>query len=121
MPLFFREGRSKLQLAKISILEAEYGRKQKAREINNKVEYIFKEIENLEIQEKIFTNNTVNYERLLEAEKRKFEIGESSLFLINSRETKVIESQIKLIDLRGKYRKSILSLQYSTGTLLLQQ
>ena len=118
MPLFLRQERANFQLSKVNIVETEYAQKQKVREINNKVEYYFKEIQNLEIQEKIFTVNTVNYETLLEAEKRKFEIGESSLFLINSRENKVISSQIKLIDLRGKYQKSHASLTHSMGQQL---
>ena len=118
MPLFFRQQRGDFQLSKVKILETEYVQKQKVREIQNKVEYYFSEIKNLEMQEKIFTRNTVNYEILLSAEKRKFAIGESSLFLINSRENKVISSQIKLIDLRGKYQKSIGSLTHSTGQTL---
>ena len=118
MPLLFREQRGNFQMSKVHIEETKYQQKQKVREINNKVEYYFQEIKNLEIQEKIFTRNTVNYERLLEAEKRKFDIGESSLFLINSRENKVISSQIKLIDLRGKYQKSHASLTYSMGHFL---
>ena len=118
MPLFFRQQRGDYQKSKVAIQETEYAQIQKVREINNKVEYYYQEIKNLEIQEKLFTINTVNYETLLEAEKRKFEIGESSLFLINSRETKVISSQIKLIDLRGKYQKSHASLTYSMGMKL---
>jgi len=120
MPLLYRAQRGAYKLSKIKIIETEYTQKQKLREIQNKVAYYFSEIKNLEIQEKIFTKNTVNYETLLNAEKRKFSIGESSLFLINSRENKVISSQIKLIDLRGKYQKSISSLVYATGNLLIK-
>ena len=121
MPLFFREQRGAYQLSKVKILETEYQQKQKRRELENKVEYYFQEIKNLELQEKLFTKNTVNYERLLEAEKRKFEIGESSLFLVNSRENKVISSQIKLINLRGKYQKAITSLTFSTGKAIIEE
>ena len=39
---------------------------------------------------------------LLRGEERKFELGESSLFIINSREAKLIESQVKEIVLENK-------------------
>lgn len=120
VPLLFREQRGAFQQTKVNIQETQYMQLQKAREIDNKITYYIMEIQNLEIQEKIFTKNTVNYERLLDAEKRKFDIGESSLFLINSRENKVIESQIKLIDLRGKYQKSTASLKYTAGSTLIE-
>ena len=53
-----------------------------------------------------------NYEKLLEAEIRKFDIGESSLFLINSRESKLIEARIKLISMETKLQKERVSLLY---------
>ena len=57
-----------------------------------------------------------NYSLLLKAEERIFFIGESSLFLINSREQKLIEGQLKEIELIVKEldalasRRNILSL-----------
>jgi outer membrane protein TolC len=54
----------------------------------------------------------------VEAEEKRFENGESSLFLINSRENKALESQEKLIELKTKYYKSIFALQWISGKLL---
>ena len=119
-PLFLREARSDFRLTKVKLEETSFQRMQSAREIRNEIESSYQELKNLELQEQLFTINTVNYERLLEAEKQKFDLGESSLFLINSREINVIESQIKLINLRGKYQKSIASLTYSTGQTLIE-
>jgi len=39
----------------------------------------------------------------LKAEERKFQLGESSLFLVNSRESKLIDGQLKAIALQNKY------------------
>jgi hypothetical protein len=54
---------------------------------------------------------------LVKAEESKFEQGESSLFLINSRETKAMESAEKLIDLKAYLFKSVYGLQASAGVL----
>ena len=43
---------------------------------------------------------------MLSAEERKFTFGESSIFLINSRERNLIDSQLKAIDLQNKYLKT---------------
>jgi outer membrane protein TolC len=56
-----------------------------------------------------------NYEQLRNGEVQKFEAGESSIFLINSRETKLIEAQAKLIDLQGKYEKEKATLIWAAG------
>jgi outer membrane protein TolC len=52
---------------------------------------------------------------LLQGEKRKFEEGESSLFLVNSRETSLITAEIKLISLLGKYQKAKAGLLMAIG------
>ena len=46
---------------------------------------------------------------------RKFDNGESSLFLINSRESKLIESRIKLASLQSKYQKERASVYFAAG------
>jgi len=54
---------------------------------------------------------------LLQAEQRKFEVGESSIFLINSREQKLIETQLKFNKLQGEFAKDLLSVYWSAGQL----
>jgi len=53
----------------------------------------------------IANQNINNYQRLLQGEEAKYGNGESSLFLINSRENKLIEAQQKVIELRFKFIK----------------
>ena len=43
-----------------------------------------------------------DYSKLLKAEERKFQVGESSIFLVNSRESKLIDSRLKAIELENK-------------------
>jgi hypothetical protein len=44
-----------------------------------------------------------NYTALLSAEERKFGFGESSLFLINTRESKLIDAKLKQNEVENKY------------------
>jgi hypothetical protein len=65
----------------------------------------------------VYRNNLNNYEKLWQSEKRLFESGESSLFMINSREMSYINAQLKLNDLSNKYQKASLDAEYSFGQL----
>ena len=54
-----------------------------------------------------FINGIVrDYNTLLNAEERKFFMGESSLFLVNTRESKLIESKLKAIDIQNLFFKT---------------
>ncbi|RZK66353.1 MAG: transporter, partial [Pedobacter sp.] len=50
----------------------------------------------------------------------KFTLGESNLFLINSRETKLIDMKIKQESMISSYQKTIAELYYKAGTRQLQ-
>jgi outer membrane protein TolC len=71
----------------------------------------------LQKQVALQSNNYASYTQLLKAEESKFYNGESSMFLINSRETKALEALEKLIDLKTKYFKTLYALQWSAGLL----
>jgi hypothetical protein len=47
----------------------------------------------------------------------KFRIGESSIFLLNSREQKLMETQLKLAKLQSKYQKLRRKLDWASGQL----
>ena len=59
-----------------------------------------------------------NSRDLLLAENEKFRLGSSSLFLINSREVKLIETQEKLADLQAKFQKNRVALEGVAGILV---
>ena len=58
-----------------------------------------------------------DYYRLVEGERQLFSAGESSLFLVNSREIGYINAQKKLYELIGKNQESLLKISYSLGNL----
>ena len=82
-----------------------------------KVRNYFNEYLTLKNQIQLQRDMLTNYENLFLAEEALFQNGESSLFLINSRENKVLENQRKLIELKTRYLKTIYGLQWSSGLL----
>ncbi|MBK6833372.1 MAG: TolC family protein [Bacteroidetes bacterium] len=65
-----------------------------------------------------FAEKNVRYSKqLLEAEKLKFDSGESSLFLLNTRENKWLESELKLAEYRTKFIKTVFELVYVKGSI----
>lgn len=118
MPLFFRKGRGKVQEQNIKLSQLELKRKQKAISLSNKVQNHFIELRNLRNQIELLEDMVENYSTLLDMEQTKFEIGESSVFLLNSREIKLIESKIKLVSTKETYLKAFWKLQWVLGSLV---
>ena len=116
-PLFLRKERGKMELTRIKIQDAEYHLQRKRLEVANKVNNYYNEQDNLLEQIKLYEGQVDNYQRLLNAEYQKFDVGESSIFLLNSREQKLIEAQLKLTELRGKFFKSVQKLLWAAGRL----
>ncbi len=56
-----------------------------------------------------------DYQTMLSAEERKFEVGESSVFLINAREQKLIEATLKANTVGIKYLNANATLFNSLG------
>ena len=102
-PLFLRKERGDLRLAKNKLQDKEYEFLSTELEIKNKISAVFAEIESLVEQTNLIEDIVQNYNQLLNAETRKFSFGESSIFLINSRENSLIDSQLKNIQIQNKW------------------
>lgn len=114
-PLFFRKERGGLQLAALKIMDTEYQLTQKQQEIRNKIIAYQNELANLRQQIQLATEMRDNYDRLLAGENDKFKLGESSVFLVNSRENKLIDAQLKLAKLQAEARKAEAGLRWAAG------
>ncbi len=117
MPILFRKARGKLEQVKVKAAQTELKREQKDISLTNKVKNYFLELQNLNQQIQLMEEMVDNYRRLLEAEQIKFDIGESSVFLLNSREQKLIESQLKLVKTKSSYLKAWWKLQWAAGVI----
>ncbi|MEO0505644.1 MAG: TolC family protein [Bacteroidota bacterium] len=102
-PLFLRKERGDLKLAKFKLRDAEYERDNALIEIQNKVIAIYRELDSYTTQNQLIADIVRDYNTLLSAEERKFSFGESSLFLINSRESKLIDAYLKQNELQNKF------------------
>lgn len=117
IPLFLREGRGDYRKAKLKIQETNLEVSNKRWQIENKVRFYYNEMTLLEKQMRITQQALNNYQILLRNEVLRFENGESSLFLVNTRENKVMESMEKLVELRIKYYKSRYATEWAAGIL----
>ena len=112
-----RQARGDLAKTKNKIAEIDYSRKLTELEIQNKVKSTYAESTSLVSQINVSEQNYLNNKKLLDAENVKFSMGESSMFLVNSREMKLIETQQKLVALKTKFFKSIVANQWAAGLL----
>jgi outer membrane protein TolC len=103
LPLFLRKERGDLKLAKLKLKDAEFELDYTEIQIRNKTLAIYRELESFEAQNALIKDIVANYNILLLAEERKFSFGESSLFLINTREGKLIDAELKRNEVRNKY------------------
>lgn len=117
MPVLLRKERGDLNLTRLKIKEAQYELQNKNLEIKNKVLMALNESKTLNDQIKLYTQTVKDYDNLLRSEKRMFDGGESSLFMINAREISYLNAKNKLIELKTKYEKSILTIEYAIGEL----
>lgn len=114
-PLFLRKERGKLGQAKIKKFQNELELKQTQRDIETEIRKAYNELLNLRLQIVEQTSMVANYQILVDGEYRRFLNGESSLFLINTQETKLIESQIKLESQKMKFEKARATLSWAVG------
>lgn len=115
IPLRFSEGRGKFRATQFKIQGAEYGLMQERLELINKLNAIYQEVLILQKQLSLASSNFKNYSILFKGETTRFSIGESSLFLLNMRENKMLESWSKLIEIQTKYLQSRAGLIWATG------
>jgi outer membrane protein TolC len=111
----FRSERSDVQLARIKIENTTLMQQQKTLELQNKLRLAFNELDNLQKQITTYNQAVANYQQLLQLENTRFELGESTFFLINSREMKFLESQIKLAKLFAEYKISLANIDWASG------
>ncbi len=102
-PLFLRKERAGVKLAEFKIQDTQFQLESEKLQITNKIKSQQFEINSLEKQQKIIDDLVKNYNTMLQSEERLFSFGESSIFLINSRENSLVGSQISLISIIYKF------------------
>lgn len=117
VPLFLRKPRNEYKMAKLISENNELELKNKQNQIDYKRKYILDAIQIVTAQISNAERSASYSKMLVEAERLKFNTGESSLFLLNTRESKWLESELKLAEYKLKYIKTFLELIYIDGSL----
>jgi len=115
-PIFTRKARGEQKLIEIEQENNRLSMITARQRIQNQRDVMFSEIAYLEDASDVLRKNIQDAARMLEAENIKLTIGESSIFLVNSREIKFLEFQEKNLKLNKELLLKRLELLY-----LLQQ
>lgn len=110
IPVFLRKERAGLKLAKLKIQDSEFSLQFERKNLENKLKSQQQEIASLQIQKEYNIKLVQDFSTLLSSEERLFTMGESSLFVINSRENTLVSSQLNAIALENRYFQAILGL-----------
>lgn len=102
IPIFLRQARADYRIVRSKSVQNQLDVDFKRQDIAAKIETYKNEVINYHQQLATTGLAVVNQEKLREAEEKKYSNGESSLFLINARETKLIEIKEKEIDIKLK-------------------
>jgi outer membrane protein TolC len=114
-PIPNRKARGSVQLADLKIDQNQALMLQKQQEIAVKIGQYNSELLILNQQIKLYGDLTGQYRQLLDFEMERFRNGESSIFLVNTREQRWLDAQIKYIKLLGEYRKAEAGLVWAQG------
>lgn len=117
LPLRLSEGRGGYRQARLKIKETQYEVALQQQAIENKIKTYYNELLGLQQQVKIYEAAYKNYQLLFRGEDTRYKAGESSLFLLNSRENKLLESMQKLVELKAKFNKTKQAVLWAAGQL----
>lgn len=102
-PLFLRKERGSLKLAKYKVQETEFVLDLEKVQLTNKINAQKLEIASLLIQKDLIKDLVQDNMTMLNSEERLFSFGESSLFLINTRENNLVSAQLSQIALENRF------------------
>lgn len=116
-PILLRKERSSLQVTRLKIASTQYDYALKQRELSVKIAQVNNEWATRYEQSEAALVVSTNYKKLTLAERSLFDLGESSLFLVNAREASYLSAQSKYLESAAKTQKSALEAQYALGKL----
>ncbi len=103
-PLISRKERATLKIAEIRLNQLQLQLLRQERELIQQYDQLTNQLDFLRQEEQIALENVANASELLRMENKRLLFGESTLLLVNIRESNYIASQLKLIDLKRKRR-----------------
>ena len=117
MPILMFKERGDLKLNKIKQNEVQLQMANKREQLNYKARASLNSWRVTLDQISLYEQTVADYLRLLDGERAMFVAGESSLFMVNSREVGYLKARLKLIELMSKNQKARLTANYVFGIL----
>ena len=105
-PVFLRKERGSLKIAKFKLQDAQFDLDLERVQLTNKINAQQTEISSLEKQKSLIDDLVKDNQTMLNSEERLFTFGESSIFLINTRENNLVTSQISQLTIENRYFNS---------------
>ncbi|UKN00181.1 TolC family protein [Paracrocinitomix mangrovi] len=117
IPIFLRKERGQLRQYKLELENLEAENAFKTEQISYKIDMTLNEWNISHQQIELWRKTTNDYNTLLQSEKTLFDIGESSLFMVNSREKMFISARLQLIDKMAQNKKAEIKAKNAIGIL----
>ncbi len=117
IPIFLRSSRGSVQKQKAEMLIAESEMQLTEQNLKAAFKATVNDSKNAVEQSVLLGEVVENYRKLVTAERKLFQIGESSLMLLNYREIALMESEIKWIDKVSKSKIAEIDILYAIGQL----
>lgn len=111
-PIFTRQERGNVRLSEIKLESQRLKQYELENKIDYQVEIGINTIRTMQNQLDVSLSNVEDYQTLLDAEINLFYNGESSLFMVNSRELKLMDAQIKFVEVKTKLQIAKAELKY---------
>jgi len=102
IPLFLRKERGDLQKSKIKLENAQLDLYSEELNLQNKILALKEQFFSYREQVNMIAQLVSSYQTMLAAEERKLQLGESSVFLVNTREKSLIAARLKQINMQEK-------------------
>ncbi len=105
-PIFLRKERGALQVAKFKIQDTRLSLELERVQLKNKINAQQTEIKSIDKQRKIISELVRDNGIMLRSEERLFSFGESSIFLLNTRENNLVVAQLTQLNLENRFLNS---------------
>lgn len=103
IPIFLRKERGSLKMAKLKMQDLKFDIDQQRLELKNKIKAQQTEITSLRKQKGVIDDLVNDYLTMLNSEEKLFSFGESSIFLINSRENNLVSAKLSQIGIENQF------------------
>ncbi|MFM7031202.1 MAG: TolC family protein, partial [Bacteroidota bacterium] len=117
IPIFLRRERARIERQKLNLTSRQWQLEWTSAGLRQDLERSLQQYNLyrnlLVLQEKLVVENR----RMLEAEKTRFQAGESNVFLLNQREVNLINAEVKVVELQLQQHLNVLQQYHLSGLM----